>query len=515
MTELDQRRGDVFEELPKIADLSCHGCLTDPPYGWSFMGAKWDKVHGHAHLEVLQGTFKGLGMDSENVRTMLWNLEWLREVHRVLVPGAYAAVFTGAKSYDLVAFAARLAGFEIQPQMIGIVGSAMAHGADVSKQIDASAGAGAEREKIGAYRSPDGTTGFKNRDSSKLYGEFKCASGEAPDITTPATPLAAAFDGHRTRYRDMLLPICVALKPVEGTYAANARKWGVGGFAIDACRVETEETLSYPSGDCPSSRVRAAYSQDEWTRNNTVRSSAPPAGTGRVPGNVLLLDEAAEAEVGRQSGEVEGSARRRRGGGHLCRTSGDRTARKDADEPKGFVDSGTAARYFPRFRYTARAAEQERLRGCEGFLWIADAKDPHGWRRVDSGEWLAADPRHRLQGTMHTTLKPLELCRWLARLIMPPPGGEAEEIRQRTTGSPGRLLIPFSGVLSEAIGAGLAGWSELVAIEREETFIEQGAARWEAWGPFEPARAEAIEVAGGMKAAPEDHRQGQLFEAVG
>lgn len=61
----------------------------------------------------------------------------------------------------------------------------------------------------------------------------------------------------------------------------------------------------------------------------------------------------------------------------------------------------------------------------------------------------------------HPTVKPLDLCEWLARLILPP-------IRE----TPRRLLVPFSGSGSEMIGALRAGWDEVVGIELSAEYVE-------------------------------------------
>ena len=56
----------------------------------------------------------------------------------------------------------------------------------------------------------------------------------------------------------------------------------------------------------------------------------------------------------------------------------------------------------------------------------------------------------------HPTIKPIELNRWLASLLLPP-----------NSVKPRRLLVPFSGVASEMIGALLAGWDEVVGVEKD------------------------------------------------
>ena len=52
-------------------------------------------------------------------------------------------------------------------------------------------------------------------------------------------------------------------------------------------------------------------------------------------------------------------------------------------------------------------------------------------------------------------IKPLDLCRYLARLILPP-----------DQDGPRRLIVPYSGTGSEMIGAMLAGWDEVTGIEQ-------------------------------------------------
>jgi len=62
------------------------------------------------------------------------------------------------------------------------------------------------------------------------------------------------------------------------------------------------------------------------------------------------------------------------------------------------------------------------------------------------------------------------LLKWLATLLLPPPAY-----------APRRLLVPFGGVMSEAIGGILAGWDEVVAVEMEEEYIPIGEARCRFW----------------------------------
>lgn len=62
------------------------------------------------------------------------------------------------------------------------------------------------------------------------------------------------------------------------------------------------------------------------------------------------------------------------------------------------------------------------------------------------------------EGNPHPTRKPVRLCEYLARLILPFDGG--------------RLLVPYAGSGSEIVGAMRAGWREVVGVERETKWLD-------------------------------------------
>lgn len=78
----------------------------------------------------------------------------------------------------------------------------------------------------------------------------------------------------------------------------------------------------------------------------------------------------------------------------------------------------------------------------------------------------------------HVTVKPIMLAKYLASLMLPP---KRDNIIRR-------ILVPFSGVGSEMIGAMLAGWDEIVGIENgggdddlANNFIEIAEKRLKYW----------------------------------
>lgn len=95
-----------------------------------------------------------------------------------------------------------------------------------------------------------------------------------------------------------------------------------------------------------------------------------------------------------------------------------------------------------RFFYTAKAAAWERTAGLP-------------------------------ERSKHPTMKPIRLTEYLATMLLPP---VLEE--------PRRLLVPFSGVGSEMIGAQLAGWDEIDGIEQDADYCVDAYNRIVWWNQF-------------------------------
>jgi len=118
-------------------------------------------------------------------------------------------------------------------------------------------------------------------------------------------------------------------------------------------------------------------------------------------------------------------------------------------------------------KYSAKASRKERDAGLE--------ERPEVLASCMSGEETRPDrPRnYTLRRNPHPTVKPIDLTRWLATLLLPP----AEY-------APRRILVPFAGSGSEMIGAHLAGWEEIIGIEKDENdegYVEIARARLEHW----------------------------------
>ena len=127
------------------------------------------------------------------------------------------------------------AGWDVRDTLMWLHGQGFPKSLDISKAIDKAAGA--EREAVA--KNPN----FRNgRISATSYVRGN-ASVESPDITAPATDAAKLWHGWGTALKPAFEPICLAMKPLDGTFAENALTHGVAGLAIDRCRIGGEKPL--------------------------------------------------------------------------------------------------------------------------------------------------------------------------------------------------------------------------------------------------------------------------------
>lgn len=218
-------------------------------------------------------------------------------------------------------------------------------------------------------------------------------------------------------------------KPFPGSVAANVIAHGTGALNIDGCRIgagqDYRDKCSSVVG-LTSNRNGAAYG--EWTgiREDSAHDS------GRWPTNLILThspdctDGCAPgcpvAELDAQSGlSRDGTAGQLSGGMGAGDVYGARSP-EYAQRPQTYGGSGGASRFFPTFRYEAKAGSTERPRAGE---------------------------------IVHPTVKPLALIQWLIKLVTPPGGVVLD-------------LFAGSGTTGEAA---IAECVRAILIEREADYI--------------------------------------------
>lgn len=422
-------RGDCREVLATLPDASVDAVVTDPPYELGFMGKAWD-ASGIAYSVAM----------------------W-REVCRVLKPGGHLLAFGGTRTYHRMTCAIEDAGFEIRDCIQWIYGSGFPKSLDVSKAIDKRPGVTRHAEFAAHLAERRATAGLSRADvSERVVGtrtgacwnwehhQFPEAKwwpalrdlldldeqtwgpviaeaerqkvGNAQwsnsanhfvpgedhtrrvhlDITAPATPEAAQWQGWGTALKPANEPIVVARKPLAGTVAANVLRWGTGAINIDACRVGDEVLPEQKAG---TARIGTFERTDMVTAERS----------GRWPANVIHdgSDEvlAAFGKYGDRKGAPLSAKGKGKGG-----------PSKNVNVGGGQIncvygDDGSAARFF----YCAKASRSER----------------------------GDDNRH-------PTVKPLTLARYLVRLVTPPGGTVLTPFLGSGTEIVGAVMEGFSGI---------------------------------------------------------------------
>jgi hypothetical protein len=432
--------------MKTFADESFDSIVTDPPYELGFMGKGWDS--------------SGIAYDVD-----VW-----RECFRVLKPGGFLLAFGGSRTWHRIAVAIEDAGFEVRDSIAWLYGSGFPKSLDVAKAIDrvrsedrapvdavrtwlndrrlaAGLSHDAVNKHFGHASNGGGSSsawmtnptsrglptweqwvalkalfGFDDEMDSEVWrlngkkgrpgdnfvnrevlaervverkgggwadmagsGRFKRGEKVIRD-TASATDAARAWEGWGTALKPAFEPIIVARKPLRGTVAANVLAHGTGALNIDATRVamsaEDRQRIDNMGGF---GKIEGHVPNDVYGKYGPAESKAHEA--GRWPTNVVL-DESQATALDEQTGVLTSGKL----AAHHARNpkeAGILGAYGSAEGERGYGDSGGASRFFPTFRYEAKAPGTE---------------------------------RPEVDGVQHATVKPLELMRWLVRLVTRPGG---------------------------------------------------------------------------------------------
>lgn len=311
--------GDCLTELRSLGDETVDSVVTDPPYGLSFMGKKWD-------------------YDVPGVE--IWE-----ECFRVLKPGGHLLAFFGSRTYHRGVIPIEDAGFEIRDQVMWVYGSGFPKSHNISKAIDRAAKA--EREVVATYKA----RGFSET-SPTNDGRNQWAAGKVIDkvgrITTPATPEAKKWDGWGTALKPAHEPIVVARKPVQGTVAENVLQFSTGGINIDGCRVETNEEITNHSRGKESAISKGKYGDSKAQETHQTEGQT----LGRFPANVI---HDGSQTVLNLFPDTKSGADCKRKKPHETNAMAGTVGILDREEIS-YGDKGSAARFF----YCAKASKKDR-----------------------------------------------------------------------------------------------------------------------------------------------------------
>ena len=445
--------GDNIEVLKTFPDNSIDSVVTDPPYG---LGKEPNAIEvlqswiTTGYHEVKGKGFMGKEWDAFVPQPIFW-----KEIYRVLKPGGYVLSFAGTRTYDWMVMAVRLAGFEIRDMIAWVYGSGFPKSMDVSKALDKHLGA--EREVVGKDEEWIKRVG-KNHNESNTYTDksFGMVGKNGGNITVPSTDEAKQWQGWGTALKPALEPIVMARKPLDGTVAQNVLKHGVGGINIDGCRVEAKDGDVFGGGGLNSpingfmGNTENTYKKGSGFRDDSAK--------GRFPANFIHDG----------SDEVEALFPDSNGGTGETKVyeSYDNDIHFNASKNvnrNSYADEGSASRFF----YVAKASKEERNFGLYDF-----EEKRHTDRNKDDG--VGGDnPRNRSnkpKKNFHPTIKPIELMRYLVRMVTPPNG---------------ICLDPYLGSGTTAIACEMEKFS-WIGIELMPEYAEIAKARIGAVKDYEP-----------------------------
>lgn len=479
--ELRLLNGDCLDKLKELENNSIDSIVTDPPYGLSFMGKKWD--YDVPSVEIWQ------------------------ECLRVLKPGGHLLAFAGSRTYHRMAVRIEDAGFDIRDQIMWIYGSGFPKSHNIGKSIDKMGGKTIgwfgkwlrqwrEENKIAQKQiaklfpsKTGGLTGcvanwelglsmptteqfntiienfdlpFDNIEQleREIIGTKQSACfgnetdrhtiGASKSVEVDITKGNSIGEGWGTALKPAHEPIVMARKPIEGTVAENTLQYGVGGLNIDATRVSVEDMDDYAFNMAGNERVKAKEEgeltgmyEGGWKVDKTPKELPQ----GRWPANVILDEEAGQI-LDEQSGNKKSAKRGSKYNKPTEHTNTYTPVASDYRDDNTYDDEGGASRFF----YCPKASKRDRDHGLDKF----DTKSTRKWSDSGMKTTGSGNPRQELGKNIHPTVKPTELMKYLIRLVTP---------------KAGIVLDPFMGSGSTGKAAMQEGmW--FVGIEREKEYYE-------------------------------------------
>ena len=443
--------GDSVDKLKELEDNSVDSIVTDPPYGLSFMGKKWD-----------------YDVPSQEI---------FEECLRVLKPGGYLLSFAGSRTYHRMAVRVEDAGFEIRDQIMWIYGSGFPKSMNIGIQVDKKLGN--QREVVGekvrgdVEKAKENGAGYladpANRNNTKQFGYG----------TQTITKGNSEWEGWGTALKPAHEPIVMARKPLsEKTVVNNVLEWGTGGINIDESRISTDEVITNHSRGAESAISKGKYGDSKEQETHQTPSQT----LGRFPANIILDKEAGRI-LDEQTGELSTV-------GSPKKIDNSKTSIFGAGVPgfQMYGDKGGASRFF----YCPKTSKTDRNEGLDEFEDKyyaagnqAKAELKRGNVEFNSNKGKGRDERHNhnqvgVSKNNHPTVKPTDLMLYLIRLITP---------------KGGTTLDPFMGSGSTGKAA-VRGGFDFVGIEREDEYMEiaQTRIQYEQDNPYNEEKGERVEV---------------------
>lgn len=602
MTSYQIENMNILEWCKEYEGPKFHALLCDPPYHLVSITKRFGDEDSKAAQYGKDGAFQrvskgfmqtewdGLGTNGKGIA--FDSATWMA-IGEHLYPGAFCFIFASSRGWHRLAIAIEDAGFIMHPTLWNYwcYGSGFPKATRIDTQIDKAAiidcpnclgigfilsitetweewiaktkDYGGSREEFERLKEPslcfdcEGTGKVKGaeREIIGLREDWqKRTSSTSPttgwrtgkreiNITAPATPEAAQWEGHRyglQALKPAIEPILCFQKPYEGRPLDSITITGAGALNIDGGRIGVDEddsnfrrntdktkykpkgwknsSKSYLSnnnlttkGRWPSNfilshspsceRVGVKRVKTHWgqptrgTRKNSIVNVGPKddktlgdsIGYADPDGNETVedwccVDDCPVAMLDKQSGDRDS------GGPSRYPNRYRKDSRKStgiygdygASKISGFGDSGGASRFFFQSHFAYEIAEQ--IAAADPVRYVAKAGQTE--RNAGLNE-LPNQVRHRVNaGGLENEPRwsPIE-TKNIHPTVKPIALTKylASLLLPPEAYAPRRVLVPFAGSGSEMIGALLAGWDEITGIEMTQKYIPIANARLAWW----------------------------------
>ncbi len=214
--------GDSLELLKDLDDNSVDSLVTDPPYGYSFMGKDWDKA--------------------------VPSVELWEECLRVLKPGSFAFIMSAPRSDVQSEMIKRLekAGFRVDfTPIYWTYATGFPKAGNIGKMIDKRLG---KKGKVIGKKECGYQVSISKTRKEQGYRPNETNATKEVDITTPSSDEGKKMNGSYAGYqpKPAVEVVIVAMKPLsEKSFLDQAMKNGKGVTWLDDCRIPFEGMNDY------------------------------------------------------------------------------------------------------------------------------------------------------------------------------------------------------------------------------------------------------------------------------